>query len=69
MLHCQRRDALRWAFATMNADRLTPDALQHLMQHRDYKTTQRYINMARQMNPAAQNLFVPDLPKTGEAGK
>jgi integrase len=53
---------LRRAFATLNADKLTPDALQHLMQHKDYQTTQRYINMARQLNPAVQNLFVPDLP-------
>jgi integrase len=52
---------LRRAFATLNADRLTPDALQVLMQHQDYQTTQRYINMARQLKPAAQNLFVPDV--------
>jgi integrase len=52
---------LRRAFATMNADKLTPDALQTLMQHKDYQTTQRYINMARQLNPAVQNLFVPEL--------
>src|SRR5262249_26139425 len=45
---------LRRAFATMNADNLTPDALQALMQHRDYQTTQRYINMARQLNPAVE---------------
>lgn len=50
---------LRRAFATMNADRLTPDALQSLMQHRNYTTTQRYINMARQLNPAVANLYVP----------
>ena len=31
---------LRRAFATMNADRLTPDALQLLMQHKDYQTAQ-----------------------------
>lgn len=43
---------------------LTPDALQALMQHRDYQTTQRYINMARQLNPAVQNLYVPTLPLT-----
>ena len=29
----------------MNADRLSADALQSLMQHRAYQTTQRYINM------------------------
>jgi integrase len=51
----------RRAFATMNAVNLTPDALQHLMQHRDYQTTQRYINLARQLNPAVQNLYVPQL--------
>ena len=52
---------LRRAFATMNAATLTPDALQTLMQHKDYQTTQRYINMARQLNPAVQNLYVPEL--------
>ncbi len=45
----------------MNAATLTPDALQTLMQHRDYQTTRRYINMARQLNPAVQNLYVPTL--------
>jgi integrase len=55
---------LRRAFATMNADKLTADALQALMQHQDYKTTQRYINMARQLKPAALNLFVPDVGTT-----
>jgi integrase len=60
---------LRRAFATMNAGRLTADALQHLMQHKDYQTTQRYISMARQLKPAAQNLFVPDLkPKRTAEG-
>jgi integrase len=58
---------LRRAFATMNADKLTADALQALMQHKDYQTTQRYINMARQMKPAAHNLFVPPLPAVERA--
>src|SRR5262249_40513101 len=40
----------RRAFATMNADRLTGDALQALMRHKSYQTTQVYINMARQMD-------------------
>jgi integrase len=53
----------RRAFATLNAATLTPDALQALMQHKDYQTTQRYINMARQLNPAVQNLYVPTLPR------
>ncbi len=52
---------LRRAFASLNADKMTPDALQLLMQHRDYTTTQRYINLARQLNPAVQNLFVPNV--------
>jgi integrase len=58
---------LRRAFATLNADRLTPDALQTLMQHKDYQTTQRYINMARQLNAAVANLYVPAVSK-GKAG-
>jgi integrase len=58
---------LRRAFATMNAGRMTADALQHLMQHSTYATTQRYINLAQQMNPAVQNLFVPDIgPRKAE---
>jgi len=34
-LHDRRR-----AFATMNADKLTPDALQTLMRYKSYQTTQ-----------------------------
>jgi integrase len=52
---------LRRAFATMNADKLTPDALQALMRHKSYQTTQRYINMARQMDAAVASLHVPDV--------
>jgi integrase len=58
---------LRRAFATMNADKLTPDALQFLMQHKDYKTTQGYISMARQLTPAVASLYVPKLPKVETA--
>lgn len=50
---------LRRGFATMNADRLTPDVLQALMQHKDYQTTQRYINIGRQLKPATHGLYVP----------
>ncbi len=53
---------LRRAFATMNADKLTTDQLQALMQHKSYATTQGYINMARQLNPAVATLYVPQLP-------
>jgi integrase len=52
---------LRRAFATMNADKLTPDAVQALMQHKDYQTTQRYIATARQLNPAVEALYVPNV--------
>lgn len=54
---------LRRAFATMNANKLTPDALQALMQHKDYKTTQRYINMVPQLDSAVAGLFVPSMAK------
>lgn len=57
---------LRRGFATMNADRMSSDALQVIMRHRDYGTTKRYINLARQLNPATRDIFVPDLP--GKAG-
>jgi integrase len=54
---------LRRAFATMNADKLTPDALQALMRHKSYQTTQVYINLARQMDAAVAALHVPDVLK------
>jgi integrase len=54
---------LRRAFATMNADKLTPDALQALMRHKSYQTTQVYINMARQMDAAVASLHVPEVLK------
>jgi integrase len=56
---------LRRAFATMNADKLTPDALQNLMRHRSYQTTQKYISMPRQMDAAVASLHVPDVLKVG----
>ena len=60
---------LRRAFATMNADKLTPDALQALMRHKSYQTTQReYINMSRQMDAAVASLHVPDVLKAKAAG-
>jgi hypothetical protein len=62
---CGFHDGQR-AFATMNADRLGGDALQALVRHKSYTTSQKYIDMARQMKPAAQNLFVPELPGVAE---
>jgi hypothetical protein len=45
----------------MNADKLTPDALQALMRHKSYQTTQFYINMTRQMDAAVAGLHVPEV--------
>jgi hypothetical protein len=47
----------------MNASRLTGDALKALMRHKSYLTTQRYINMARQLDEAVSTLHVPDVLK------
>jgi integrase len=58
---------LRRAFATLNADRLTAEQLQTIMQHKSFQTTLGYIDRARKMNPALQNVFVPDL--SGQAGR
>lgn len=58
----------RRAFATMNAERLTADALQALMQHKSYSTTQRYINMARQLDQAVAAVFVPDVSLSTATG-
>jgi integrase len=57
----------RRAFATMNADRLTPDALQQLMRHKSYSTTQGYINTARQLNGAVGALHVPEILRKPQA--
>ncbi len=54
---------LRRAFATMNAADMTREALQALMRHQSSLTTERYINFARQMNPAVANLHVPEVLK------
>jgi integrase len=59
---------LRRAFATMNAPQLTADALQALMRHKSYTTTQRYISMSRQLDEAVETLHVPKLPPRAEGG-
>ena len=33
------------------------------MRHKSYTTTQRYINMAQQVNRAVETLYVPDVLK------
>ena len=57
----------RRAFATVNAETQSADALQRLMRHRSYSTTQRYINMAHQMNGAVEKLFVPPILRAATA--
>jgi integrase len=52
---------LRRAFATMNADQLTPEALQRLMRHKSYQTTRGYINRAKKMDEAVAKLHVPEV--------
>jgi integrase len=59
---------LRRAFATVNGDRLSADSLQTLMRHKSYTTTQRYINLARQMDAAVDGLHVPDVLKKKAGG-
>lgn len=58
----------RRAFATMNAERLTGDALMKLMRHKAYATTQRYINLARQLDQAVEVLHVPEVLKLAARG-
>ncbi len=58
---------LRRAFATMNADRLSADALQSLMRHESYQTTQRYIAIARQLDSAVDLLHVPPVLQAKKA--
>ena len=52
---------LRRAFATVNAETMTADALQALMRHKSYSTTQRYVNLANQVNRAVEGLHVPEV--------
>jgi integrase len=54
---------IRRAFATMNHDKLSPDALQLLMQHKSWITTKKYINMGRQMDKVVESLHVPEVLK------
>ena len=59
----------RYAFATMNRGQLSRDVLQSLMRHRSPLTTQRYVNMAKQLVGVVEQLRVPDVLRTGTGGK
>ena len=47
---------------------LSADALQALVRHKDYTTTQRYTNMARQLTRSVEGLRVPDVLKPAVVG-
>ena len=46
---------------------MTADSLQALMRHKSYQTTQRYINISKQVNRAVERLYVPEI-LTSKAG-
>ena len=52
---------LRRGFATANADALSVSQLQQMMRHSSYLTTQRYVNMAEQLDTVTDRLTVPVL--------
>ena len=51
----------------MNTDTLSTDTLQSLMWHKSYTTTQKYINMANQLNRSVETLHVPPVLASDEA--
>ena len=55
----------RRAFATVNAPRMKPEALQKLMRHKSYKTTLGYINLASQVEEAVADMPVPPALQEG----
>ena len=51
---------VRRAFATENASGVSAVELQALMRHKSFATTQKYINMAKQLQGGTEaKLFVP----------
>ena len=50
---------LRRAYATENCDRMPLPVLQKKMRHRDVQTMMRYVEMARKMKRAAEQVYVP----------
>ena len=51
----------RRAFASLNAENMSAEALQKLMRHQCYTTTQRYINLAGKLKPVVDKLHVPEV--------
>ncbi len=50
----------RRAFATVNAPRMKPEALQKLMRHKSYQTTLGFVNSSNQLDDAIRTMPVPD---------
>jgi len=60
----------RRAFATVNAPRMKPEALQRLMRHKSYQTTQKFcLNPTNQIDEAVSEMPVPDTLKKDKAGQ
>ena len=67
----------RRAFATINAPRMKPEALQKLMRHKSHQTTLGYVNLSNQLDEAVKFMSVPETlqkdeqrePDSGEAAK
>ncbi len=59
---------LRRAFATVNEETLTANALQRLMRHKSFTATQRYINMAQMLKRSTEKIFVPDVLRRTSTG-
>lgn len=57
----------RRAFATMNAETLSAGALQSLMRHSSYTTTQGYINYAQHVKRSVADIHVPDVLRVVDA--
>jgi integrase len=53
----------RRAFATINAPRMKPEALQGLMRHKSHQTTLCYVNLANQVEEAVLWMPVPEVLK------
>ena len=51
----------RRAFGTINATTLYGVALQKMMRHKNFATTQKYIDMAQQVKDATSKIHVPDV--------
>ena len=58
--HLYGMQDLRRAYATENCDRLPIPVLQKKMRHKDIQTTMRYVQTARKMKRAVENVYGPD---------